>query len=157
MLDKYYQGKCVQELVCRTQIQQQFVAGWRPVGGSELANEWIQLDQKPERLAEKGHKEIMPKSFICKFSQAKLKAIGQRRAKAHSILPHEIETKCDERQSCEPDIPLVQEKDIVDEIKPLPGKSVNDVKGEVSKSQKLPGMDTVSRDHQKQEISSCDE
>ena len=34
--DKYNHSKCVHEAMCRTQIQQQFVSGWKPVGGSEL-------------------------------------------------------------------------------------------------------------------------
>ena len=45
MRDKYNQSKCVHELMCRTQIQQQFVSGWKPVDGSELPQEWIDLDK----------------------------------------------------------------------------------------------------------------
>ena len=94
----------------------------------------VKVHNKCENVAEKVHKKRRPKSFICKFSQAKLKAIGQRRAETHPVLPCEIVTKSNERQSCEPDIPLVQEIDFNDETNPLSGKSINDVRGEVSRS-----------------------
>ena len=85
MPDKCNQTKCVQELMSRTAIQQQFPAGWRPVGGSELASEWIQLDKeynvRSDEATTKKVKKI-PKSFMCKFSHAKLKVIARRRAKA---------------------------------------------------------------------------
>ena len=51
MPDKYNQSKCVRELTTRAAIQKQFVAGWRPVGGSELANEWIQFEEDFEQTA----------------------------------------------------------------------------------------------------------
>ena len=53
MADNYNQTKFVQELQCRTAIQQQFLNGWRPVGGSELANEWIEQDNKFDDAVEK--------------------------------------------------------------------------------------------------------
>ena len=37
MPSKYNQSKCVRELAIQIAIQKQFVAGWGPVGGSELA------------------------------------------------------------------------------------------------------------------------
>ena len=94
MPDKYNQSKCVQELVCRTKIQKQFAAGWRPVGGSELANEWIVFDEKFSQENDAKKKKVHgPKSFICKFSQAKLKAIAQRRVKATSGMVRGIKRK----------------------------------------------------------------
>ena len=42
MLDKYNQTKCVQELKYRWLIQQQFLRGWRLVGGSEIVVPWMQ-------------------------------------------------------------------------------------------------------------------
>ena len=83
----------------------------------------------------KAPRKKVPKSCICKFSQAKLKAIAQRRATANSVLPRDVEKKEIKRESCEPDIPPVQETDFIEEIKPSkPGKSVNDTKGDVSKN-----------------------
>ena len=59
MADKYNQTKCVQELQCRTAIQKQFLNGWRPVGGSELANEWIEHENKFDDAAEKLNKNVI--------------------------------------------------------------------------------------------------
>jgi hypothetical protein len=136
MPDKYNQSKCVQELVCRTKIQKQFAAGWRPVGGSELANEWIVFDEKFSQDNEaKKQKVHGPKSFICKFSQAKLKAIAQRRVKATSAMVRGIKKKEVKNEPCEPAILPVQEKIDINEGKPSKmGESINDVKRDVSKS-----------------------
>ena len=55
-LDKYNPSKCVHELMCRTQIQQQFMSGWKPVDGSELPQKWIDLDNSSSLSNCKGEK-----------------------------------------------------------------------------------------------------
>jgi len=134
MPDKYNQSKCVQELSCRTKIQQQFLVGWRPVGGSELANEWIQMDAEFEKKTSKNLMKKAPKSFICKFSQAKLKTIARRRAKANRTSSR-LTTVKSEQKMCEPAVLTTQENCIIDKTTPcFTCESVNDIKGEVSKS-----------------------
>ena len=61
MPDKYNQSKCVHELMCRTQIQQQFVSGWKPVDGGELHQKWIDLDNSSDVPNCKREKEEMHK------------------------------------------------------------------------------------------------
>lgn len=152
MPDKYNQSKCVQELMCRTAIQQQFAAGWRPVGGCELANEWIQLDDEFERWNEELPKKKVLKSVHCKFSQAKLKLpVFIRRAKKTGAHDNCVKRKIMKIESCKLELLLEQvenlvEKteldtvnksisaDVIDEAKiDTVQKSVSDIKKDVSK------------------------
>ena len=69
MPDKYNQSKCVHELMCRTQIQKQFVSGWKRVEGSELPQKWIDLDKASN--VSNGQLKTEKTKFLSDFSQAK--------------------------------------------------------------------------------------
>ena len=117
MLDKYNQSKCVRELTTRTTIQQQFVAGWRPVGGAELANEWIEFEDDREESSEGaprkqgaprkhgGPKMRPPKSVNCKFRQAKLKSRGLEPTVSSEILS-QVSEASDQNDKSKPELPL---------------------------------------------------
>ena len=56
--------------MCRTQIQQQFVSGWKPADGSELPQQWIDLDNSSNVPSDKGKNRKCTK-FLSEFPQAK--------------------------------------------------------------------------------------
>ena len=101
-----------------------------------MANEWIVFGEEfsQDNGAKKQNNHGF-KSCICKFSQAKLKAIAQRRVKATSAMVRGIKKKEVKNEPCEPAILPVQEETNINEGKPSEmGKSINDVKRDVSKS-----------------------
>ena len=116
MPDKYNQSKCVRELTTRAAIQKQFVAGWRPVGGSELANEWIQFEEDFEQTAgtRKSPKPPMrpPKSVTCKFPEAKRKIGGTKPPLPRMDEATKLEsvTKRVKLENCKPELPLEEGK-----------------------------------------------
>ena len=84
MLDKYNQSKCVHELMCRTQIQQQFVSGWTPVDGGELPQEWIDLD-KASNVSNEKLKRGKCTKFLSEFSQAKFQMTHCKNRKLNNV------------------------------------------------------------------------
>ena len=87
--------------------QQQFLNGWRPVGGSELANEWIEQENKFDDAANKAEQERV-KSFRCKSKRAKLcpKTVLRHRShilkKKKSLVISTTDEQISEHQKDEP-------------------------------------------------------
>ena len=119
-------------------------AGWRLVIGSEPRHEWVQLGEASGWPNEISQAEELPKVVLVRFSQPNMK---QRRANGNVVDNNCVMKKIVKTEPCEPVNPWVQDdkpdavakpvsKSVLDENEVmLFGKSVSDVKQDVSKKQ----------------------
>ena len=120
--------------MCRTQIQQQFVSGWKPVDGNKLRQEWIDLD-KPFNVSKDNLKRKRLPTSLGDNSQAKLRKRNVERCKIEEI----NDESCKFVQTMDQDknndtVMQPSKKNIIDEIElPLFEKPVSDVKKDVTK------------------------